>query len=221
MRFSYDSTKIQPSNLSTNEITDDELEYFKFESEFQDVLEMFTIPYDGEGDGIRAIVSFNPPVEESEHIIEKDGIGKVVNTDGEVLLGKMSFKMMVDVFDVSWFSLVESEDSSPQTGIKINIDGIQYYEAQSTFRFTDKTASKDSSLSNLVLSSGVVDEIEPEKSTYKEYIYTPTFNKDTLNYELDWYNSESPESSFQSGILFFPLKNKSYHASDMTHPSRF
>lgn len=185
MRFSYDSTKIQPSDLSTNEITDDELEYFKFETEFQDVLEMFTIPYDGEEDGIRAIISFNPPVEESEHIIEKDGIGKVVNTDGGVLLGKMSFQMTADVFDVSWFSLEESEDSSPKTGIKINIDGSQYYEAQSTFRFTDETASKDATLTNLVVSTGVVDESQPENSTYKEYTYTPTFNKDTLNYELE------------------------------------
>ncbi|MBQ2937578.1 MAG: cadherin-like beta sandwich domain-containing protein [Clostridia bacterium] len=171
--------------MSTNEITDDELEYFEFESEFQDVLEMFTIPYDGEGDGIRAIFSFNPPVEDSEHIIEKEGIGKVVNTDGGVLLGKMSFQMTADVFDVGWFSLEESDDSSPLTGIKINIDGTQYYEEQSTFRFTDKTASKDSSLSNLVLSSGVVDEDDPDKSTYKEYGLTPTFDKDTLNYELE------------------------------------
>ena len=83
MRFSYDSTKIQPSDLSTNEITDDELEYFKFETEFQDVLEMFTIPYDGEEDGIRAIISFNPPVEESEHSIQQDRIAKIINTNNK------------------------------------------------------------------------------------------------------------------------------------------
>lgn len=185
MRFSYDSTKIKPSNLSTNEITDDETEYFAFEKEFQNSLELFSIGYDVEGDGIRAICSFDPPVEESEHIVEKEGIGKVVNTDGGVLLGKMSFQMTADVFDSNWFNLVEVEDTSPQTGIKINIDGTQYYEAQSTFKFTDATVSKDASLSNLIVSTGKVDEAQPEQSTYKEYTYTPTFNKETLNYELE------------------------------------
>lgn len=91
VRFSYDSTKLQPSSLTTNEITDDEMMYFQFEEEFQDCLEMFTIPYDGNGDGIRGIISFYPPVTESDHIIDKDGIGKVVNTDGGVLLRKNEF----------------------------------------------------------------------------------------------------------------------------------
>ena len=148
---------------------------------------MFTIEYSGEGNGIRAIFSFNPPVEEREHIIDKEGIGKVVNTDGGVLLGKMSFQMTADVFDATWFNLVATEDTSPRTGIKINIDGTHYYEEQSTFRFTDETASKDSSLSNLIVSTGEIDKTEPDKSTYKEYEYTPTFNKETFNYELKLY----------------------------------
>ena len=160
------------------------MEYFKFEDEFKDSLEMFTIPYTGEGDGIRGIVSFDPPTTESDHIIEKDGIGKVVTTSGGVLLGKMSFQMTADTFDASWFQLVEDSEDSPKTGIKINIDGTNYYEAQSTFRFTDKTASKDASLSNLVVSSGIVDETNPDNSTYKEYTLTPTFDKETLNYEI-------------------------------------
>lgn len=113
-------------------------------------LDISTLP---EGDNlIRAVISFNPPVNVSEHIIEKDGIGKVVTTSGGVLLGRMSFQMTADVFDVSWFSLVENEADSPMTGIKINIDGIHNYQAQSTFRFSDMTASKDADLSNLVVS---------------------------------------------------------------------
>lgn len=146
---------------------------------------MFTIPYDGEGDGVRGIFSFNPPVTESEHIIYKDDIGYVVNTDGGVLLGKMSFQMTADVFDTSWFQLVESTESSPTTGIKINIDGTNNYQAQSTFRFTDQTASKDADLTNIVLSTGEVDEENPENSTYKKYALTPSFDKDTLDYELE------------------------------------
>lgn len=91
VRFTFDTTKLQTSNLATNEITDDETAYFQFEEEFKECLEFFTIPYDMDGDGIRGILSFNPPVTESEHIIDKEGIGKVVNTDGGVLLRKNEF----------------------------------------------------------------------------------------------------------------------------------
>ncbi|MBO5479555.1 MAG: hypothetical protein J6A04_07825 [Clostridia bacterium] len=112
---------------------------------------MFTVDED-QSNVIRAVTSFKPPVSESEHIIEKEGIGKVITTTDGVLLGKMSFQMTEDVFDVSWFSLVEGQ-YSPETGINISIDGQQYYSAQSTFRFTDETASRDASLSGLILSS--------------------------------------------------------------------
>lgn len=185
VRFAYDSTNLKPSNITTNEITDDIEQYFKFEDEFINTLSIFTIPVSGEESGVRAIVSFSPPVEDSEHIIEKEGIGKVVNTDGGVLLGKMSFQMTASLFDANFFHLIEDEKSSPLTGIKINIDGTTYFSNQSTFRFTDKTASRDAYLSNLIVSSGEVNEAEPENSTYKEYELTPIFDKDTLNYEIE------------------------------------
>lgn len=84
-----------------------------------------------------------------------------------------------------WFNLVG--DTILETGIEINIDGIEkknYYKAPSTFRFEDNTASKDADLSSLILSSGVIDTENEENSTYKEYELTPTFNMKTLNYEL-------------------------------------
>ena len=185
VRFAYDSTKLQPSNMNTNEITDDASLFFDFVDEFKNCLSMFTLPVSGEESGVRAIVSFSPPVEEAEHIIEKEGIGKVVNTDGGVLLGKMSFQMTAELFDVSFFHLIEDSTSSPLTGIKINIDGTSYFSNQSTFRFTDRTTSKDASLSDLILSSGVEDEANPENSTYKEYTLTPVFDKETYGYELE------------------------------------
>lgn len=157
------------------------MEYFEFEDEFKTNLDMFTIPDDNGDNVIREIISLNPPVTVGGHIIDKEGIGKVVNTDGGVLLGKMSFQMTADAYDTSWFNLVEDSEYSPNTGIRIMIDGERYYEKQSTFRFTDKTASKDADLTDLVLSSGVK---EGENPTYKEYELTPTFNKDTLNYEV-------------------------------------
>lgn len=186
VRFSYDSSKIEPSNIVTNEITDDETEYFKFVGEFENTLELFTIPYDGIGEGINAVVSFQPPVTESEHIMQVGTSGgRVINTENGVLLGKMSFQMKADEFDKSWLSLQTSTESSPKTGISINIDGSSKYEEQSTFRFTDKTASKNANLSNIVLSSGIKNEVNPEQSTYKEYSLTPEFEKNTLNYEYE------------------------------------
>lgn len=184
VRFSYDGTKFTPSNIETNVATTDETEYFKFEDEFSSSLELFDVGYTGDGEGFRWVTSFNPPVTESEHIIEKDGIGKIVTTQGGVLLGKMSFQMTADEFDVSGFKLVE-DTTSPTTGIKINLDGTNSYQAQSTFIFTDKTASKDAYLSNIIVSSGQVDTENPDNSTYKEYTLTPTFDKDTLNYEIE------------------------------------
>ena len=145
MRFSYDSTKINPSSIQTNQVTTDETEYFEFEDKFKDVLEMFTIPDDNGSNVIRGIFSFDPPVTstDNEHIVDKDGVGKVINTDGGVLLGKMSFQMTAEEFDVSWFELVKDSNYSPETGIQVNIDGIKHYEKQSVFRFTDETQSKD------------------------------------------------------------------------------
>ncbi len=92
--------------------------------------------------------------------------------------------MIAEEFDINWFQLETSTTSTPATGIMINTDGTKLFQAQSTFRFTDKTASKESRLNNLILSSGEINEEEPEKSTYKEHTLTPTFDKDHLNYEV-------------------------------------
>ena len=62
VRFTYDTSQYTPSNIETNAETEDETEFFKFENEFTDSLELFTIPYDGQEGGMRAIISFNPPV---------------------------------------------------------------------------------------------------------------------------------------------------------------
>ena len=89
--------------------------------------------------------------------------------------------MITDTFDVSEFNLVENLSYSPNTGIKIDYTAQESYQAQSTFRFTDATASKDASLKDLIVSSGTKDGEEP---TYKEYELTPTFDKDVKEYEI-------------------------------------
>ncbi len=186
VRFTYDTSQYTPSNIETNAETEDETEFFKFENEFTDSLELFTIPYDGqEKGGMRAIISFNPPVTETEHIKNKENVGMIVDTGGDVLIGKMSFKMNTNKFDISSFKLETSNNNSPKTGIKINVDGGKtYYEAQTSFRFTDKTESKDADLSNIILSKEQQATEEEQETKYKEYEYTPKFDKNTQDYEL-------------------------------------
>lgn len=181
VRFSYDGTHFAPSNITTNDYTDDETEFFKFESEFSDCLELFTVPYTGTSTGgMRAVVSFNPPISESEHIKNKENVGMIVDSSGSVLLGTLSFRTTLDKFDISSFKLETSDTTSPKTGIKIIIDGSTYYENQSTFRFTDKSASRNADLSNIKLSNG-----NENDENYKEYALNPSFDKNTLEYTTE------------------------------------
>lgn len=133
---------------------------------------------------VRMIGSVNAPIAgATDHFILKDDGKYSFHTNGDVLLGTMSFQMTVEEFDISWFKLVTA-NSSPTTGVKISVNTVKRYEAQSTFRFTDDIASKEASLSNLVVSHGKQDLDNPDNSTYQEYPLTPTFDKDTLQYEI-------------------------------------
>lgn len=203
VRFSYDGTHFAPSNITTNEYTDDETEFFKFESEFSDCLELFTVPYTGTSTGgMRAVVSFNPPISESEHIKNKENVGMIVDSSGSVLLGTLSFRTTLDKFDISSFKLETSDTTSPKTGIKIIIDSSTYYENQSTFRFTDKSASKNADLANIKLSNGNEDD-----ENYKEYALNPSFDKNTLEYTtelleyVDKVNLEVTKDDEKSSIV--------------------
>lgn len=181
-RLAYDSSNYVPSNLITNVETDDENEYFAFESEFEGKLDLITIPYSaGNITGIRMIISFAPPVEDSENIKNMT----LISSGKSVLLGKMSFKMKTDTLDISNFRLIEDSTISPTTGIKINVNIQDSYEEQSTFIFTNKTASSDALLNNMILSSGTRNAEEPIKSTYKEYELIPIFDKQNKEYTLE------------------------------------
>lgn len=203
VRFSYDGTHFAPSNITTNDYTDDETEFFKFESEFSDCLELFTVPYTGTSTGgMRAVVSFNPPISESEHIKNKENVGMIVDSSGSVLLGTLSFRTTLDKFDISSFKLETSDTVSPKTGVKISIDDSTYYENQSTFRFTDKSASKNADLANIKLSNGNEDD-----EIYKEYALNPSFDKNTLEYTtelleyVDKVNLEVTKDDEKSSIV--------------------
>jgi len=181
--FAYDDTLFQTSNINTNAITDDETEYFKFENEFNNKVDLFVVGGTS-ANVLDMTFSLNTPISEAtSHIVSDGGGGYKITTD-EVVIGKLSFQMPSDsLFTIEGFHLV-TNSYTPQTGIKIDKSLTECYQEQSTFRFTDQTASRNANLSNLIVSSGTVDEDEPENSTYKEYSLTPTFDKDTVNYEI-------------------------------------
>lgn len=186
IRYQYDESVISHSNITTNEYTDDETEFFEYSNTNSGFLDLFTIP--GES-FTRMIVSLLPEedrTETSEKIKDRgEGIGEVLDTSGGFLIGKLSFRTTLETIPSDLITLLPKEDTSPKTGIKVNFNGADSYEAQSLFRFTDATASKDADLSNLIVSSGIVDEVDPENSTYKEYNLTPSFEKETLSYQME------------------------------------
>lgn len=100
----------------------------------------------------------------------------------------MSFQMITeDEFDVTGFSLVPNTEHSPNSGIDINIDANKENTLKETdrFIFTDKTASKDAYLNNIIVSKETENEEDPENPIYKEYDLTPEFNKETKQYKVD------------------------------------
>lgn len=171
------------------------MDYFKFEDEFAPAIDIFATNDTNIENVIMAGVGFYNLDIRSEHIIDSPlGEGPAIkSTDtGEqgLLIGKMSFKMIpkedgtYEPIDIeNDFALVPYLDA-PITGIKINLDAKTSYQEAKTFKFIDKTASKDADLSNLVLSSGNINEDNPDESTYKEYGLTPEFNKQTNNYTV-------------------------------------
>lgn len=181
--FAFDETLLQTSNIETNVPTDDESLYFKFENEFNNKIDLFSVP----GTSINVLdmtFSLNTPISAGTEHIVSDGSGGYKITTDEVLIGKLSFQMPADkVFSIEGFHLV-TNSYTPQTGIKIDKSLTECYQAQSTFRFSDETASRNANLSNIIVSSGIVDAVEPENSTYKEYTLSPTFDKDVGNYEI-------------------------------------
>lgn len=168
------------------------MQYFEFEDEFKNTLDMMALVEEDDtplaDNIIRWVISFFPPINTSEHIIEKDEYGKIIDTKGGVLLGKMTFQIIApeeEEFTTDWFRLVKDEEHSPTTGIKINLDVTTYYQNQSTFRFTKDIKSKEVYLSNLIVSRDIEDKENQGQVIKKEYSLTPEFTKETLNYELE------------------------------------
>lgn len=199
VRFWYDNTKVTISSINTNQPTTNKTEFFKFESEFENSMDMLTVLNNEVGldpsNTFRAAFSFLPNVVPGDHIKEKEtDLGGIQVVTGEkVKIGTMSFQMSdAETFNIGWFHLLESPKPgetgpayTPKTGIKINTDYYTHYYEQKCFRFTDMTASKIATLDDIKVSSGKKNEVEPAESTYKEYPLDPAFNKETYKYKIE------------------------------------
>lgn len=199
VRFCYDKEKFKTSDVDTNEETTDITKFFKFETEFQGALEMFNGNEESNNGIVRGILSFFPPIQDTEHIITREDSVQLVSSKGDdepLLLGKMSFKMSSnEVFDIEGFKLAGPNDGTdyqdteiPPTGIWINIDGTYRYENQSTFIFEDATASKDADLLNIEVSSEQESEEEPDSPIKTTYELEPEFEKDKNEYTVTLYD---------------------------------
>ena len=172
VRFEYDSSKLKPSNINTNEFEYD-YSIFEFESIFKDRLDNIII--DDGTDVVRMAFSILLGEDENAYYKKKSDGTYYIDATSDVLIGKMSFRLFDGKIDDNTFKLKTSEINSPLTGIKINYDGVNSYQDQSAFRFT--IASSNAYLSNIE-KSFYIDESE-------ELTYTPIDNFDKENFEYE------------------------------------
>lgn len=177
VRFEYDSTKLKPSNLNTNEY-DYSNNTFQFDGEFQNYMSHKIIA-DGEN-----VVRMNMALQKDKvltspstsNVIQNDDNTYSVDATGKsILVGRMSFRLFNGKIDDTTFKL-KTGSKSPLTGIKINYNGIDSYEEQSAFRFT--IASSNAYLKNIQYS------ICKDLSEELEYTAVEDFDKDTFEYEI-------------------------------------
>lgn len=146
VRFSYDNTKLQPSNIATNEATNG-TDCFEFLNGFGGYLNIFQVN-EAEENVLRYVISMNPPyTQTNEYFATSSEIGDYVDTEtaGDVLIGRMSFNLLegnssTANIDETAFALKPSE-TSPTTGIKISKTSTEEYTNQFAFRFT-KTSTQ-------------------------------------------------------------------------------
>lgn len=168
LRLSYDQTKLAPSQKATNEYIQDhdEEQFFWFEEEFGEDLEMFSIS--DMPDWIKYILSVFPPLTSTtQHIVREDGQTFIDATDTSILLGTFSYRLFNGTIDGTTFGL-KTGIGEPLSGIHISLNGVDYYEepGESLFRITLDYASNNAYLSGIDI----------------EYNPVSPFDKDTLTY---------------------------------------
>ncbi len=193
VRFSYDSTKVNPSNITTN-IATTQTDCFEFENGFDGFLDIFQVP-ETQNNVLRYVISLNPIMgvdgnatyESTNSYLKNDETnGDYISSTNGVLIGKISFVLTEgEELNDSIFALVESETDSPTTGIKIAKTSEDYYVDQSTFRFTMITTG---TLEGSILTPPT------ETTTNKKVASIKVYN--TADVTIDW---ESAAEELEQG----------------------
>lgn len=171
LKLEHDPNLLMPSDLVSNQIVnineqDDMPTYFEFSNEFGNYLELFGMSStDGEFRTVLSMLGKEDRTGTNSYLIEDNDIGDYVSVPEQVLLGRISFQVLGNE-EITDKAFQLKEGNSPKTGIKVNINGIDSYEAKSLFQFTLNLASDNAYLSN----------IEMDKATIEN------FNKTVFNY---------------------------------------
>ena len=152
LRFSYDQTKLSPSNITTNSYTDTNTELisptsFEFAGDFGTYMDYMVLS--AQDGTYRCVMSLFNNNDTGTYIENDETLGYVVNSEGGVLLGTMSFRLFNGEVNNSTFALLPSGES-PRTGIKISQTMETEYtntSAPSVFRFT--VLSNNATLSDI------------------------------------------------------------------------
>ena len=182
LRLQYDTALLKPSDLRTNEIIDvnDALTIpsnFQFTNGFEKYMDMMALSFEeGELRVIYSLLGEDERTGTNEYFETNDSTGDYVHITDPVLVGRFSFQMEEGELTQDAIAL-KTGNTSPTTGIKVNINGTDNYDKQSLFEFIIDLSPQNADLLDIVLSRGTGEE-------YKEYPLTPNFDKDTSEYSL-------------------------------------
>ncbi len=203
LRLEYDENILKPSNLSTNEIIDVNSELtipscFEFTNGFGGYLDYFAMEMsDNEYRGILSMVGKDDRTGTNEYLVEDDDIGDYVSINGDVLLAKLSFNVGDSTREnISTQSLrLKEASTSPQTGIKVNVNGTDSYEAQKLFEFTlDLEPEVGTITGSIQLGDGLRENIDASYGIYVEYIANATLYKSG---QFNWDGVVEGETSLE------------------------
>lgn len=164
LKLDYDPNLLLPSDLASNQTVDineqdDMPTYFEFSNEFGNYLELFGMSStDGEFRTVVSMLGKEDRTGTNAYLVEDEDIGDYVGVQEQVLLGRISFQVVGEE-EITDKAFQLKEGNSPKTGIKVNINGVDSYEAPSLFQFVLDLASDNAYLTN----------IEMDKATIENY----------------------------------------------------
>lgn len=182
LKLKYDPNLLLPSDLTTNQIVDineqdDMPTYFEFSNEFGNYLELFGMSsIDGEFRTVLSMLGEADRTGTNAYLVEDDDIGDYVGVQDQVLLGRISFQVLGEE-EITDKAFQLKEGNSPKTGIKVNINGVDSYEAPSLFQFVLDLASDNAYLTNIEMDKATIENYD---KTIFNYIVTLEEDTDIL-----------------------------------------